>query len=336
MLTALKLARKQHDAPLIMFMTLAIASWLPAERRLFVARTDARRGELCKLCNGGRDTVFHALCSCSTNQVAASREYSIRDAAALFGPCDGGSGSLPAFFDPTIPASFISVPNSVGVKVLLGLNDFPLLARFIGILPEGVEELIAREGDDLKSTQNKTTALSCSLMWGALRTWSARMRSMNSLLSSQPGMASDYARLMAERARSRRRKKALNYTESLAIKFARRKAAGVAKKYFDLRTLPRRNRPCPCETGKAFQHCCEPKFMLSVDPPSTAGSVPDSLADSPEAQNPRLQRSSLAKCRSVQYADMVASTPIMEDAAELVTEFRRDLLKVHGLVFDTF
>jgi hypothetical protein len=336
MLTALKVARKQHDAPLIMFMTLAIASWLPVERRLFVAHTDAHRGELCKLCAGGSDTVSHAMCFCSTNQVAASRKCSIRDAAAMFGPCDGGPGFLPAFFDPTIPASFISVPDPVKEKIVLGLNDFPPLARFIGILPEGVEELIAREGDDLKSTQAKTTALSCSLMWGALRTWSARMRSMNSLLSSQPGMASGYARLMAERARSRRRKKALNYTESLALKFARRKAAGAAKRYFTLKSLTRRNRPCPCGTGKAFKNCCEPKFLLSVDRPSPEGSVPDALVDPPEVDCSRSQRTPLAKCRSATHADMVSSTPVEEDAAELVTEFQRDLLKVHGLVFDTF
>jgi ribonuclease HI len=329
MVTALKVARKQNDAPLTVFMTLATASWLPVERRLFIARTDARRGESCKLCGKDRDTVFHALCSCTTSQVAASRGCSVRDAAAMFGPCDGDSGFLPAFFDPTIPASPISVPSALDDKVVLGLNDFPPLARFIGILPEGVEDLIARKGDDLKSIQKKTTALSCSLMWGALRTWSARMRSMNSLLSSQPGMASDYARLMAERARSRRRKKALNYTESLAIKFARRKAAGVAKKSFDLSVLPRRNRSCPCGTGKAFRYCCEPKFMRSAD-------VPPALAVSPEAICPRIQRSALAKCRSAKYADMVASTPVEEDMAELVTEFQRDLRKVYGLVFDTF
>jgi uncharacterized protein YchJ len=221
-------------------------------------------------------------------------------------------------------------------KVLLKVNDFPLLARYIGILPDGVEELITRKGDDLKSIQTKTTALSCSLMWGALRTWSARMRSMNLLLSAQPGMASDYARLMAERARSRRKRKALNYTESQTIKFARRKAAGVAKKSFDLSNLPGRNKPCPCETGKAFKNCCEPKLMRSVDPPATAGNAPDTLADSPAAHCPRPQRSPLAKCRASKFADMVASTPVEDDAAELVTEFQRDLLKVHGLVFDTF
>ena len=213
------IVRRSKDPELARFAMLAVVRWLPCEENLGRKHrsTGWARGVVCKLCGRAPESAYHALCWCSARhawgprRVARDRmlaelmanENPRRSPPTVFGP----GTPVRAWFDPTGNTTFEVCPR-VPRRAIEQIEEMDTYAGFIGLLPPGLADVICwqRAGGgwrklSLAETQDRMDRIQKCAVWGALRLWQARCRSMDEWYRS-----GEAAKFRAE-ARARRARK---------------------------------------------------------------------------------------------------------------------------------
>jgi len=159
--------------------------------------------------------------------MARRRGVVIQTAAALHrGSGEEGGNSIPAYYDPQGRAS-IGVPPGWSPAHTAAVESHPKLAGFIGIMPEHIEMLLRRDGDDLAAVKARVGLLRAELAYGALRCWGARCHAMNALLTSD---VAGFAEGLLDQMAARKRRTSAEREAREAARFAESRAAAAVRR----------------------------------------------------------------------------------------------------------
>jgi len=201
-----KEVQRTHDPFLLRFWSLLVAEWLPVERRLAVSRRDGGRGDLCRLCGTGPETVRH-LFGCLCPALRSCRREAVTGCSALLRGAgvrvvisdglpqppipvaqpkpeiQGFAQWAPAWYDPTSRTWLLVFAHvSVSPASLFGSGRDPL-ADAVGVLPDRLERLLSWQLDgatwvrrDLRQAALLRGRARMVLLRGAYRLYCARCR----------------------------------------------------------------------------------------------------------------------------------------------------------------
>lgn len=241
LLQAFQAVRKVRHPGLLAFFLEAATEWLPTERRLWVRKSDAGRGESCKLCGDPCDTSAHVLGWCPFWRIARVREAVLTDVVALHRAAvdPANCWEVPAYFDMT-GRTRILLPAAMTEEQVRAIAWHSPLAGLIGIPPPHHDVALRAAGESLADTQARAQAVSMRLVWGALDIWMERMDAMQALVESG---AHGYADGLLDAAVARKRKRAAADQQRAAVKFFARSARACAVQAFKRGGLPLPDRP---------------------------------------------------------------------------------------------
>ena len=195
-----KVVHKLRDARVRKFFALAAAEYLPTERRLYVAKADGGRGDVCKLCWRFRESLRHVyVCDCpalragrralvhrcvdmlraaGTPVVSGGRAPGPRVAGA-----DGQAVWIPVWFDLE-GEHWMRVWVPYGTSPRLMTRD--RYGDVLGLIPVGLDELLDRVWSSgqwrrrpLGDTQQLLGEVRLELLFGAHAVWRQRCRLVN-------------------------------------------------------------------------------------------------------------------------------------------------------------
>jgi hypothetical protein len=226
-----RVVRHARDAELLRFVAMAVIEWLPVERRRFRSGLGAGRGQDCKLCGAGSESVRHVY-ECDLLAMKVVARGLVRDAAAVltahgvrvhWGPSppvvlDSGDHKttrrktvwLPAWFDTQqrlwlellVPGKWRWDPKAE--------DGF---AAMLGVLPHEVNTALdwhrLDSGEwcrrEISDTAGLMDALRLSLARGACRVYKVRCALMDEWWKS--GAAAKYRDMLAHQIAVSRREK---------------------------------------------------------------------------------------------------------------------------------